>query len=48
MMGSRKSYPSEVLDEGWALVVLYLALLPDASETLPLLARGLQLPALCR
>jgi hypothetical protein len=48
MAGSRKFSPSEVLDEGWALVVLYLTLLPDASETPPLLACGLQLPAPCR
>jgi hypothetical protein len=48
MTGSRKFNPFEVLDEGWALVVLYPALLPDASETLSLLARGLQLADPCR
>ena len=48
MAGSRKFSPSEVLDEGWALVVLYLALVPDASETLPHLTRVTSIACLCR
>ncbi len=31
MMKSRKSYPSDVSDDEWALVVPYLTLLPEAS-----------------
>lgn len=36
MSGSRKPYPSEVSDEEWVLVALYLALLPKSVGALEL------------